>query len=119
MMYGSILFNLWASLVSFTVYFFVTLQKPYLPLRILIGSFVAAIIGFFAMYGIRLLITYVLYTSNTDEAEVLENITENQQQSLTSAQQDTQQNEQSPVEFKDESTEEIAQVVRTMMHSDD
>lgn len=118
MMYGTILFNLWAALISFTVYFVITLQKPYLPIRILIGSFVAAIIGFVVMYVVRALIAYVLYTPNTEEAEELENATENQQQSFTVEQQDIQQKEQSTIEFKDESTEEIAQVVRTMMHSE-
>lgn len=116
MMFGSFLYNLWAALISFTIYFFTTFQKPYSPLRIIISSFVAAIIGFILMYGIRYVIAYILYTpSKEDEDGQLD--TSLQEANQTAAQQSPAK-EQSTVEFQDESTEEIAQVVRTMMNSE-
>lgn len=119
MMFGSFLYNLWIALISFTVYFFVTVTKPYAPIRIIIGSFVAAIIGFFVTYGIRLFIGYVLYTPNSENVEEFEeNLDGDQHESIEGEEQSNQQNQQSTVEFEDESTEEIAQVVRTMMNSD-
>ncbi|EON73319.1 multidrug resistance efflux pump [Lysinibacillus sphaericus] len=117
-MFGSIFYNLWGALIAFSIYFFMTFQKPLTPLRIIIGSFVAALIVFFVMYLVRLLITYILYTPGAtqeltddefEKTELDEDDDENQQA----------QNTNSTVEFQDENSEDIAQVVRTMMSRED
>jgi len=117
-MFGSIFYNLWGALMAFTIYFFSTFQKPYTPLRIIIGSFVTAIIVFFVMYIVRLLITYILYTPEVDEEAVEDEIVENEQSAPEGTNQEgTTAN--STVEFQDENSEEIAQVVRTMMNREE
>ena len=116
-MFGSIFYNLWGALFAFSIYFFSTFLKPYTPLRIIIGSFVAAIIAFFVMYIVRFLIAYVLFTPEGD-AEVGEgNHEENESDNREEDNQETPTN--STVEFQDENSEEIAQVVRTMMNRED
>ena len=62
MMYGSMLFNFWAALVSFSLYFLWAMQATFpMPLPTLVSSLVAAIIGFVVMYPIRLFLGYVFY----------------------------------------------------------
>ncbi|MET4559159.1 putative membrane protein [Lysinibacillus parviboronicapiens] len=117
-MFGSIFYNLWGALIAFSIYFFMTFQKPLTPLRIIIGSFVAALIVFFVMYLVRLLITYILFTPETDKVQTESELDEN----VSDEQNDENQkkhNTSSTVEFQDESTEDIAQVVRTMMSRED
>ncbi|WP_107923065.1 hypothetical protein [Lysinibacillus parviboronicapiens] len=117
-MFGSIFYNLWGALIAFSIYFFMTFQKPLTPLRIIIGSFVAALIVFFVMYLVRLLITYILFTPETDKVQTENELDEN----VSDEQNDENQkkhNTSSTVEFQDESTEDIAQVVRTMMSRED
>lgn len=117
MMFGSLFYNFWFSLIAFTIYFFATFQTSYTPTRIIIGSFVSAIIVFFITFLFRMVLAYILYTPNE---ETLEDVVEDlnlKQQSVG----DSKLNEQtvsSAVEFPDESSEEIAEVVRTMMRSD-
>jgi len=117
-MFGSIFYNLWGALIAFSCYFFITLQQPYTPLRIIIGSFIAAIIVFFVMYIVRFLIAYVLFTPNADQALADSELEEN-----SSTHPDEGSNEasstSSTVEFQDENTEDIAQVVRTMLNRED
>ncbi|QDQ01756.1 hypothetical protein FOH38_15410 [Lysinibacillus fusiformis] len=113
-MFGSIFYNLWGALIAFSIYFFMTFQKPFTPLRIIIGSFVVALIVFFVMYLVRLLITYILFTPDVNQAHTEGELEEN----MSDEQNDENQiklNKSSTVEFEDESTEDIAQVVRTMM----
>ncbi len=76
-MFGSIFYNLWGALIAFSIYFFMTFQKPLTPLRIIIGSFVAALIVFFVMYLVRLLITYILFTPETDKVQTENELDEN------------------------------------------
>jgi len=117
-MFGSIFYNLWGALIAFSCYFFITLQQPYTPLRIIIGSFIAAIIVFFVMYIVRFLIAYVLFTPNADQALADSELEEN-----SSTHPDEGSNvassTSSTVEFQDENTEDIAQVVRTMLNRED
>lgn len=117
-MFGSIFYNLWGALIAFSIYFFSTFQKPLTPLRILIGSFVAAIIVFFAMYIIRLIIAYILYTPEDKEEMGEGELEENTSDELQEGNQEAS-SASSTVEFQDESSEEIAQVVRTMMSRED
>lgn len=103
MMVGSILSNCWGGLIAFAITFFVMLSRFYHPNEILITSSVISIITFFSMFLVRYLIGYILHTpesEGTDEEE--------QERVATST-----------VEFQDESSEDIAEVVRTMLNSDD
>ncbi len=117
-MFGSIFYNLWGALIAFSLYFFMTLQQPYTPLRIIIGSFVAAIIVFFVMYIVRFLIAYVLFTPTADPSEDDSGLEESSASVVDEKGKETSTTN-STVEFQDESTEDIAQAVRTMMHRED
>lgn len=117
-MFGSIFYNLWGALMAFTIYFFSTFLKPYTPLRIIIGSFVTAIIVFLVMYIVRFLIAYILYTPEVDEEAVEGELAENEQITPEGTNQEAA-SAQSTVEFQDENSEEIAQVVRTMMNREE
>ena len=117
MMYGSFLYNCWAALLGFSVYFFIVLQQPYvMPISALIGAFVTALIVFLCTFLVRMFLGYVLYTpEEVDFQEALEV----EKQLKTSEELQIPLGEQtSTVEFEDESSEEIAKVVRTMMHSE-
>ncbi|MBG9455199.1 hypothetical protein ABE61_14335 [Lysinibacillus sphaericus] len=114
-MFGSIFYNLWGALIAFSIYFFSTFLKPYTPLRIIVGSFVAGIIMFFVMYIVRFLIAYVLFTPEGDEELVEGEREENESENPEEENQETP-TANSTVEFQDENSEEIAQAVRTMMN---
>ncbi|MEQ6356420.1 hypothetical protein ABNX05_17470 [Lysinibacillus sp. M3] len=114
-MFGSIFYNLWGALIAFSIYFFSTFLKPYTPLRIIVGSFVAGIIMFFVMYIVRFLIAYVLFTPEGDEELVEGEHEENESENIEGENQKTP-TANSTVEFEDENSEEIAQAVRTMMN---
>ncbi len=116
MMFGSIFYNCWASLIAFSIYFFVTLLNSYSPTHILIGSFIVAIFIFIMMFPVRYFLYYILYTPE-------EGIYEEFQEELNKIQEQNSENIDSLdnttiVEFSDESSEEIAKVVRTMMNQD-
>lgn len=117
-MFGSIFYNLWGALIAFSIYFFSTFQKPFTPLRILIGSFIVAIIAFFVMFIVRFLIAYILFTPEEDEEAVEVDIEEKELESIEGVKQEVPI-ANSTVEFKDENSEEIAQVVRTMMNREE
>lgn len=95
-----------------------TLQQPLTPLRIIIGSFVVAIIVFFVMYIVRFIIAYVLFTPNADQSLADSGLEENSSTHIGEESEETSSTS-STVEFQDESTEDIAQVVRTMMNRED
>ena len=116
-MYGSLFYNCWAALIGFAVYFFIVLQQPYvMPVNALIGSFVTAFIVFLSTFFVRMFLGYVLYTPEEvgfqDQLEI--EGTPNTNEDLTTPLVE----QTSTVEFEDESSEEIAKVVRTMMHSE-
>ncbi|MDD1501254.1 hypothetical protein PVA17_00485 [Lysinibacillus sp. CNPSo 3705] len=117
-MFGSIFYNLWGALIAFSIYFFSTFLKPYTPLRIIIGSFVAGIIVFFIMYIVRFLIAYILFTPE-DAEDIVEG--EHEENESGNREEDNRETPtaSSTVEFQDENSEEIAQVVRTMMNRED
>lgn len=117
-MFGSIFYNLWGALIAFSIYFFSTFQKPLTPLRILIGSFIVAIIAFFVMFIVRFLIAYILFTPEEDEEAVEVDIEEKELESIEGVKQEVPI-ANSTVEFQDENSEEIAQVVRTMMNREE
>ncbi|MEG0448260.1 MAG: hypothetical protein RR595_00235 [Lysinibacillus sp.] len=115
-MFGSIFYNCWSALIAFSIYFFIMLPKDYAPSRILFGSFLTAIIVFFAVFVVRYLIAYVF---NTPEESILQNDDNDEVAEQDQEEQFEQKEKASTVEFQDESTEEIAQVVRTMMSRDE
>ncbi len=117
-MFGSIFYNLWGALIAFTIYFFSTFQKPYTPLRVIIGCFITAIIVFLVMYIVRTLIAYILYTPEVNEEAVEGELGDNEQTTPEGTNQEVA-SANSTVEFQDENSEEIAQVVRTMMNREE
>lgn len=115
MMYGSILYNCWGALLGFTSYFVLALQQPYaIPMETLIGSFVSALVVFLCTYPARVLLGYVLYTPEEVILEEASLVEDQAQEEVPSS-----SNRTSTVEFEDENAEEIAKVVRTMMHSEE
>lgn len=116
-MFGSIFYNCWAALFAFSVYFFMALNKPVLPSRILLGAFVSALIVFLVTFAIRFLIAFILYTP-----EDLDDVQEhggNKEQFVENDQLvKREQEKQSTEEFSDETTEEVAQVVKTLLHTE-
>ncbi|MEG0472492.1 MAG: multidrug transporter [Solibacillus sp.] len=116
MMFGSLFYNCWAALCSFTVYFMWAVQDPFAyPLPTIGASFVVALIGFIMMFFIRAFIGYVLYTPK-NIAYLEGDATSNIESSNIEQQQFVPQNKRSTVEFEEDNTEEIAKVVRTMLH---
>ncbi len=117
MMYGSFLYNCWAALIGFTIYFIAALQVDFpLPLPILLGSFATAAVVFLLAYPLRYLLGYILYTPEPVPLLPLEEeavVQEREMLDLPSLDQT------SAMEFEDENAEEIAQVVRTMMHREE
>ena len=116
MMFGSLFYNFWAALCSFTVYFIWAVQDPFAyPLPTIGTSLVVALIGFIAMFFIRAFIGYVFYTpGNIAYSEV--DSTSNIEPLNTEQRQFVPQNKRTTVEFEEDNTEEIAKVVRTMLH---
>ncbi|WP_155590252.1 hypothetical protein [Lysinibacillus cavernae] len=117
-MFGSIFYNLWGALIAFTIYFFSTFQEPYTPLRVIMGSFIVAIIVFIVMYIVRFLIAYILFTPEVNEEAVEGDLEDNELDSTEGEKQEVPA-ANSTVEFQDENSEEIAQVVRTMMNREE
>lgn len=114
MMYGSFLYNCWAALLGFAAYFALALQQPYaMPLETLLGSFVTALVVFLCTYPARWLLGYVLFTPKEvtfEEIKVKKEIEEQKEElEIPSF------NRTSTIEDE----EEIAKVVRTMMHSEE
>jgi len=115
-MFGSIFYNLWASLIGFTIYFVLALQNVFVaPIAIILGSFIAGLLSFIVMFPIRIVLSYILFTP---EEVVLEEEIMTIEQDNNDLHNLEMKSDSSTVEFDDESTEDIAKVVRTMMHSE-
>lgn len=119
MMFGSIFYNCWAALFGFTIYFLIAIMNPFaMPLRTILISSIIAVGVFIIMFPIRYFISYILFTPEEvifdGELDSADSAEEKAAEQPLPAQQPT-----STVEFADESTEDIAQVVRTMMNKDD
>lgn len=123
-MYRSILFNCWIALIAFTLYFVSTIYLTggaAAPSKTIAMSFLWAAIGFVFAYMLRAFFNYILYTPEQIEV-AMEN--ENRQNVLKEYADDAtsgslRNNSTSTVEFKDETSEDIAQVVRTMLNRDE
>ena len=118
-MFGSLFYNFWAALLSFAVYFIAAIQNPYaMPLPTIGTAFVIAVIAFGLMFLIRAFLGYVFYTP---EAPVML-----QTEELPApAGKGTDKTETAPksdhtaMGDEEENAEEIAQVVRSMLQSDE
>ena len=118
MMYGSFLYNCWAALIGFTAYFALALQQPdAMPLETLGGSFVAALVVFLCTYPVRLFLGYVLFTP--EDVELVEDVAVEWEQGMKEELDIPGLDRTSTVEFQDADEEEVAKVIRTMMHSED
>jgi hypothetical protein len=123
-MYRSILFNCWIALIAFTLYFVSTIYLTggaAAPSKTIAMSFLWAAIGFVFAYMLRAFFNYILYTPEQIEV-AMEN--ENRQNVLKEYADDAtsgslRNNSTSTVEFQDETSEDIAQVVRTMLNRDE
>lgn len=124
-MFNTIFFNFWVALITFAVYFIWIIVKSNgsaMPLPTILFSFLWGTVGFIFAFVIRSIITYVTYTP-----EIPEIGTEQMKEESSNGQAQVTQNEAqtstlpptSTVEFQDESSEEIAQVVRTMLNHDE
>lgn len=115
-MFGSIFYNLWAGLIGFTIYLGLAIQNVFVaPIAIILGSFIAAICSFIVMFPVRIVLNYILFTP---EQVVLEEEFVNSEQNKNNVHNLDIQNESATMEFADDSTEDIAKVVRTMMYSE-
>ena len=116
-MYGSIFFNCWGALIGFTIAFVMKIIEPFaMPVPTILGSLVWAIVAFFAMFIVRYFIGYIMYTPEEivyDEELMLP------VQELQEKQPNLPNRQTSTVEFSDENSEEVAQVVRTMLHKEE
>lgn len=120
MMYGSVLYNFWAALCSFSVYFVWALQQPFpLPMMTILSSFIIAIIGFLVMYPIRYFLGYIFYTPMPLTYSDLVEEDTSLPSDTSYYDQFSRPNNKDTVEFQDETSEEVAQVVRTMLHKQD
>lgn len=125
MMYRSIFFNCWIALIVFTLYFIKTIYQTggaAAPISTIAFSFFWAGIAFVFAYVLRAFLDYILYTPEhieiSMETEGIHNISSEVEDEATSGSTLSMRNN-TTIEFQDESSEDIAQVVRTMLHRDE
>lgn len=111
-MFGSLYYNCWIALLSFTIYFLARFQTTQAPLSIILFGLLWALIAFIVTFILRAIIGYILFTPESEEEEVA--LTEEEQK----AQQD-ELNLSKTSQPKEENAEEIAQVVQTMLLKDE
>lgn len=112
MMVGSILWNCWAALIGFSIYFFTTFQSFKTPTTILFNSFIIAFVVFLIAFLVRFIIGFVFFLPQSEESILSEGeiIVNNEQ---TKEQQASQMNN-----ITEENAEEVAKVVQSMMLED-
>ena len=119
-MFGSMFYNFWAALFSFAAYFIWAIQNPFaVPLPTIGMALLAAVIGFIAMFAIRLFIGYVFYTPEAVEHTEVDVANEATMIEEDGNQQFVPQSKRTTAEFEEDNTEEIAQAVRTMLHGEE
>ena len=107
-MYRTIFFNLWAALIAFAIYFGYTIYQTNgfaTPIPTLVYAFLWGALGFIVAYGLRYVLDYIFYTRVQAEMSI-------STEDVATIQANNAK------EFQDESPEEIAQVVRTMLHEE-
>ncbi|MGE7621808.1 hypothetical protein ACQKMD_01775 [Viridibacillus sp. NPDC096237] len=112
MMVGSILWNCWAALIGFSIYFFMTFQSFKTPTTILFNSFIIAFVVFLIAFLVRFIIGFVFFSPQSEEFNLSEGelVVNNEQ---TKEQQASQMNNNI-----EENAEEVAKVVQSMMLED-
>lgn len=121
-MFGSIFYNLWAAIIGFSIYFFSTLSDSQIPLNSIVGSFIAAAVSFIIMYAFRFFLGYVLYTPDDELFSSLNKENEQLREQLVNRENiggSASEGNTSTMEFNDESSEEIAKVIQTMLLQDE
>ena len=116
-MFGSIFYNLWGALIAFSIYFLVHFKTIYASANP-DWLFYCSNHRIFVMFIVRFLIAYILFTPEEDEEAVEVDIEEKELESIEGVKQEVPI-ANSTVEFQDENSEEIAQVVRTMMNREE
>lgn len=111
-MFGSIFYNFWGALLAFSTYFFLNFLTLKSPTTIIINAFIWAIVGFIAMFAVRFGISYVLHTPEDADADI-------EGDDVSDDEVDAVKAETAPKEFQEEDPAEVADAVRTMMHSDE
>lgn len=117
-MIGSILINCWFALFGFAISFIFAIQNSQaMPIPTILMSLAIAFVAFILAFPVRMFLNYIFYTP--EDVKFIDGVEKSDGQNTNIAQPFTQQNNASTVEFSDESTEDIAQVVRTMMHTEE
>ncbi len=120
-MYGSFLYNCWAALFAFTISFLIMLVNAsavIMPLPTMGIALLWAFVGFVGAYGLRGILYYILYTPKMSEL-VVSSDAEQTSSAIHPGNDVLSKPSTSTVEFSDESTEDIAQVVRTMLSKEE
>ncbi|ETT85881.1 hypothetical protein MKZ08_16810 [Viridibacillus sp. FSL R5-0477] len=110
-MVGSILWNCWASLIGFSIYFFITFQSFKTPTTILSSSFIVALVVFLIAFLVRFVIAFVFFSPLSEETHAEGELAMNNEQ--VKEQQTGQTNNNI-----EENAEEVAKVVQSMMLED-
>ncbi|HWK24513.1 MAG TPA: hypothetical protein VNS08_15905 [Ureibacillus sp.] len=118
-MFGSIFYNFWAAIIGFSLYFFCTLSDASLPLNSIVKSLLVAVVSFVLMYAIRLLLGYILYTPEEDVEKDIENEQLGEQPEFQNSKDSVGEGTTSTIDIKDESVEDIANVVKSMLLQDE
>ncbi|MBO2534598.1 hypothetical protein [Rummeliibacillus suwonensis] len=114
-MVGSFLYNCWAAVIAFTIYFLMTFRSFNSPTSIIIKAFIAASIVFFLTYLVRFIIAFVLYTppeESSQDGEELEGRSESEVEEQS-------ENDKASEEFSDDQAQKLAKTVKTMMSNDE
>ncbi|MBQ0139333.1 MAG: hypothetical protein KBT36_08555 [Kurthia sp.] len=113
-MFGSLYYNFWLALAGFTIYFFARFQTNQAPISVILFGLMWATIAFVVAFILRGIIGYILYTPEPEvvEDELLEDGTGRQpEQQIDTVVDESKRPSQ-------EQSEEIAQVVQTMLQQD-
>lgn len=118
-MVGSFLYNCWAALIAFTIYFLVSLQSTKTPTSIIIDAFIFAIVVFLFTYLVRLIIAFVMYTPTDEQEEEQVDNEETTEQSSEKVEEQTSSKDNTSNAVNNDQAEELAKVVKTMMSKDE
>lgn len=106
-MVGTIYTNFWAALVGFCIYFFARFLTNQSATSIIIYSFVFALSFFVLTFVVRALLSFIMYTPVPEETANEPRNTEEKERGINSSNVPTE-----------EQSEDIAQVVKTMLSKD-
>jgi hypothetical protein len=119
MMYGSQFYNVWAALFSFTGYFIWAIQDPFvLPWPTIGIALIVGITGYLLMFIVRYFIGYVFYTPVSIAFSGTAEHNGNGKANNENENHFASQVGRSTAEQEEDTNEEIANVVRTMLHGE-